>query len=409
MLAESGRSIDPVAADRLTRDSYVDDGVTGGTYEEVKKMKGDLLETGFYTGTLAQILGKGNFKIKVIVITGEQNSELTNLIGNKVLGYGWNASTDQMSVSFPVNITKKKTKKLRSGPCLSVEDLKSLSSIKLTRRICLGITNGFLDFLGLACPLTIRFKLLMKDLLDNADHSVPWDEELSESWARAWYNLVSEIVKTDSIFFPRAARPVGTLGNPYIVSFGDGSFSAFCGSVYLRWETTCSHNYSEVCDGDYQSFLLCAKAKVTPLSGFTVPRSEISGLVLQSRLALSSLKALAVEPDLKPSGVTLLSDSECAISAVETSTSILKHFFHNRVSEIRENIVEMQSYCPVEEIHHVSGDLNPADMATRGSTRASDLSPDSIWWHGPDFLCMQRESWPVSRSFVVTSVPSEEI
>ena len=372
-------------------------------------MKGDVLKDGSYTGTLAQILETGNFKIKVIVSSGEKNAEHKDLIGNKVLGYGWDATSDTMSVSFLVNVTKKKTKKLRSGPCLTVDDLSSLASITLTRRVCLGITNGFLDFLGLMCPITIRFKLLMKELLEHSDHSVPWDQELSTSQAQAWFDLIAEVVRTGSICFPRAARPAGALGNPSLVSFGDGSFSAFCGSVYLRWETACRHTSSDVCNGDYQAFLLCAKAKVTPLSGFTVPRSEISGMVLQSRLALSSIKALSIEPELKPTGVTLLSDSECVISAVETSTSVLKPFYHNRVSEIRENMSEMKMYCPVEEIYHVSGHHNPADMATRGSTKSADLGPGSTWWHGPDFLCVRRDLWPVSRSFVSNSVPPEEI
>ena len=56
---------------------------------------------------------------------------------------------------------------------------------------------------------------------------------------------------------------------------------------------------------------------------------------------------------------------------------MLKPFYHNRVSEIRENMGEMRLYCPVEDIYHVSGDLNPADMATRGSTSIADLGPNS--------------------------------
>ena len=132
-------------------------------------------------------------------------------------------------------------------------------------------------------------------------------------------------------------------------------------------------------------------------------------MVLQSRLALSTVRALSKESSLKPTAVTMLSDSECSISAVDKSTSILKPFFHNRVSEIQENILEMRSFCQVEDIHHVKGNFNPADLATRGTTKASDLRPDGVWWKGPSFLQWQRDLWPVSRAFITTPVPVEEI
>ena len=158
LLAENGRDIDPVAANRLINDSYVDDGVTGGSYQEVVRMKGERLEDGRYSGTLGQILDRGNFRMKAVITTGEVDEDIKSLINNKVLGYGWNSTSDVMAINFPINITKKKTKKLRSGPCLTREDLHKLPDTVLTRRICLGITNSFPDFLGLACPLTVRFK-----------------------------------------------------------------------------------------------------------------------------------------------------------------------------------------------------------------------------------------------------------
>ena len=84
LIAESGREVDPIAADRIIRDTYVDDGVTGGSEYEVTKMKGVRLEDGSYSGTLGQILDKGKLKMKVIVTTGETNEDLKHLIGNKV-------------------------------------------------------------------------------------------------------------------------------------------------------------------------------------------------------------------------------------------------------------------------------------------------------------------------------------
>ena len=81
----------------------------------------------------------------------------------------------------------------------------------------------------------------------------------------------------------------------------------------------CQHLPGSEYTGDFHCRLLCAKAKVTPLSGLTVPRSEISGLTLSSRLVLSSVKAMATGDTLRPAGAILLSGSECSISALAKS------------------------------------------------------------------------------------------
>ena len=415
LVAESGREVDPIAADRIIRDTYVDDGVTGGSEYEVTKMKGVRLEDGSYSGTLGQILDKGKLKMKVIVTTGETNEDLKHLIGNKVLGYNWNASTDEMSVGLPVNVTKKKNKKLRSGPNLTVESLKLLNEVKFTKRVCLGVTNGFLDFIGIACPFLLRFKLLMKELFMDKELRLGWDDQIPSDKKSMLVDLITEAVQTGAVCFPRTTRPAAAIGQPLVVCFGDGSFHAFCAAVYLRWEVPCKHSDKSVCQGDFLSTLLCAKAKITPPTGFTIPRSELSGNVLQSRLALTTVKALQYETNMCPEGVVMMSDSECSISAVEKTTSSLKPFFHNRVSEILENVNMMKSYCPVEDLQHVGGQDNPADLGTRGAAHVKELGLGSFWQHGPSFLRLGRDHWPVSRSFLSTrdhaadNIPSEEV
>ena len=70
---------------------------------------------------------------------------------------------------------------------------------------------------------------------------------------------------------------------------------------------------------------------------------------------------------------------------------------------------EMRKYCHVEEFQHVSGELNPADLATRGEVKAADLGMGSFWQLGPFFLCLRRELWPVTRSFISEELPEEEV
>ena len=105
----------------------------------------------------------------------------------------------------------------------------------------------------------------------------------------------------------------------------------------------------------------------------------------------------------------MLGDSKCLISAVDTTSRALKPFFHNRVSEIIENMNEMKKYCQVEDIFYVSGDLNPADLATRDKAVLSDLGPGSFWQKGPSFLGSRRDTWPVTRDFTRSEVPDNEV
>ena len=284
--ADAGVAIDAAAAAKLKDDCYVDDGITGGSPEEVRRMKGTRQDDGSFSGTVPQILGLGGLQLKVIVSSGEENEEAKNLIGNKVLGYGWNATSDMMSVCFPVYLCNK-MKKVRSKPALTSESLHLLQSTPLTKRVCLGITNGFLDFLGISCPFTIRFKLLMRKMFEDPDNKLGWEDEIPADQIDEWKVLISEAVLSSSLVFPRKVRPTDAIGQPLVVGFGDGAFPAFAACVYLQWQVPCVHGAKQ-CDLDFSASLLWAKARVTPLSGYTIPRSEISGAVLESRMSQDS-------------------------------------------------------------------------------------------------------------------------
>ena len=128
-----------------------------------------------------------------------------------------------------------------------------------------------------------------------------------------------------------------------------------------------------------------------------------------SRSALTVVKALNTDSSMQPSCVTMFSDSRFTISIAAKSTSALKPFFHNRVSELTENMALMRKVCQVDDIHYVASADNPADLATRGGVKLKDIGPDSFWQKGPTFLCSRRDLWPVSRDFLPEDVPEEEI
>ena len=235
--AKLGKDIDNKVSEKLIQDTYVDDGATGGSEEEVQRMVGKMDENGNYDGTLSKILALGGFKVKQFIIEGDMHQKEKNLLNNKVFGYGWNAKTGQMSLNFPINLSKKK-KKIRPEPNLQVKDLPSLKSKTMNKRNLLGVTNSFGDFLGIGEPFTLRFKLLMKNLFDKKE-PLMWDQEIDELDKQPWLELLSEAVLGEMIVFPRRSRPSNSVGGPRVAGFGDGALTAFGGCVYLVWEYKC--------------------------------------------------------------------------------------------------------------------------------------------------------------------------
>ena len=154
--------------------------------------------------------------------------------------------------------------------------------------------------------------------------------------------------------------------------------------------------------------MVLAKDRVTPIRGYTIPRSELSAGVLVSRMMLRVVKALQ-GIDTPPISNIMLLDSKCTISTLEVSSSHLKPFFHNRRSELLENMDAMAKICEVENVHWVCSADNVADLLTRGTVKLDEIGPKSIWMKGPKFLQQRRELWPVHRDYVRVELPEDEM
>ena len=150
--------IDLVAAARIMSDHFVDDITTGGDDEEVDRFKGNENEDLTCNGTFSQIMAKASLKLKAIAVSGESDSTALKKLGGTVLGMRWSAEKDMLAVRFRANVTKRKRGK-PTGPDLTKQDIESLVSMELTKRICLGVTAMQYDPIGLAVPVTIQLKI----------------------------------------------------------------------------------------------------------------------------------------------------------------------------------------------------------------------------------------------------------
>ena len=407
LAADAGRDIDPVAADRIKADTYVDDGVTGGTVEEVARFKGVKSADGTFSGTIPQILGKGSFKMKAMVHSGDTDQEQIDKLGSSVFGYFWDVTRDELAAQFPVNLSKKR-RSIRSEPNLTVEDIEKLGSVHLCKRNLLGFVNGFSDPLGIASPWYQKLKVQMKRLY-MMEKPLSWDEPIPEQFRAEWIAVMVEALVQGVLPFPRSTRPSNATGlGPKVIGFGDGAVPGFGGGVYLQWQVKCEHEEDCGGVGDYDANLCISKGRVCPLRGYTVPRSELCGALLVSRLMLAVVTALCRMDECPVSAIMLL-DTRCVISALEMTSSKMLPFFQNRLAEIHENFDCIAKKCEVEQVHWVQTDLNPADLLTRGTVKIEDIGPNSFHQKGPNFLSSPRDRWPVTRDFVPVEVPEVEV
>ena len=399
LVADAGVDIDPEASKKIKDDLYVDDGLTGGDEELVARFVGEKLPDGSFNGTLSKILALGNYKIKAMTVSGSKKSEDSDLMGNKVLGYTYDVEDDMLGLHFGMNISKKK-RSVRLEPNLTLQDVDKLRSSTLSKRVLLGVTNGFGDFLGIGTPHTIKFKALMRELF-LLEEPLTWDDPVPEEMRTEWVDLMVETLRAGDLPFHRSTRPADAAPGvgPSVVGFGDYGQLSYEARVYLRWQLSESSAYS--------ARLAICKAKVPPLRGLTVPRGELTALTLLSRLVMAVIMALQ-KLDTPPVSSIMLIDSKCSMCAVQTTKPLLP-YFQNRVAEVRDNMDQIRKLCPMEEIHYVESALNPSDMSTRATTKITELGPDSLHQAGPEFLCLPRSEWPVSRDYSASDLPTDEV
>ena len=148
-------------------------------------------------------------------------------------------------------------------------------------------------------------------------------------------------------------------------------------------------------DGGVEFVLIASKTRVDPIKRQTIPQLELLGTVVLSRLVSSITASLP-----SPVPAFYWTDSMVALHWIRVIKP-WKQYISHRVAEIRRlTTCEQWQHCP--------GDINPADISSRG-TSGDKLAENGIWWKGPEFLWLPNSQWPRADVFPPSEITTAEV
>ena len=245
----------------------------------------------------------------------------------------------------------------------------------ITKRSILSNISKVFDPMGLCLPVTVRGRLIMRDLWTK---KLDWDDEIPSEFQSSWSSLHSDLSQLCSLQFSRCAIYDNMPSELYI--FCDASKKVYGFTAY------------SVQAG--KSNLIYAKAKVAPMKPKSLPTLELLSVYLCT-ICLSSL--LESYCNVKFSNIVIAVDAQVVLSWLLSDEIKSKNqFVKNRLKDIQRILTELKDKFSVDiNFKYVPSASNPADLITRGLTFDKFREDIETWNSGPAWLTSP-ESWPVS-------------
>lgn len=342
-------SMFPKESHILSHDCYVDDIITGAqTADELIAIRNNL--TSMLKEYKFELRKFASNDPKVLTNLNNEDSKdflLNSAQGSKTLGISWDSQSDHF---------------IYSSNAITLKN-------DVTKRSILSIISQIFDPLGLLGPIIVQAKILLQKLWLL---KISWDEPVPNELSRIWINFTKQLSDAISLKIPRQV----TSNNPKNIQlhgFSDSSINAYGACIYIRCEDL---------NGKIATQLLCAKSRVAPLKVISLPRLELCGALLLTKL----LKGVRTALDLSIDKLFYWTDSTIVLCWLSLEPRNLKTFVGNRVSEI-------QQICDTNDWYHIKSSQNPADLISRGIV-PNELKHSQLWWHGPTFLSQDSTGWP---------------
>ena len=227
-----------------------------------------------------------------------ENAE-TNI--EKILGIPWDDEKDVFVYDFSELVEVAKT-------------------LKPTKRNTLKILASFYYTLGMIQPILSGLKILLQEV-----HKVKigWDEVLPDELRKEWERSLSEIKEMGCVEVDRRFEE-GCVDDPVtwreLHGFSDASQQGYGACIYVQ---------SIHKSGKVTAKLLTSKARVSPLKSETIPRLELLGNLLLSRLVKSVKNALSKNTEFHKT--YLWTDSQITLAWIRATQNEYKTFVENRI------------------------------------------------------------------------------
>ena len=378
----------PRAYNTLTRNIYVDDILDSTDY---------IKEAIILSMEVDQVLNQGGFSTKKWTISSQGNGDIEKSFLSKkvvereesmevsigeedespmtsVLGMIWNVKEDVLIFKVKLNFSPKRNNK-RTEPDIAEKDINVKFPKELTRKDIISQVNGFFDPEGLATPVTVGAKILVRKLWIGDMKQMNWDDSIPEDYRLEWKQFFKLLYKMETVRFHRAPKPKN-IGEeePILVIFSDASEHAYGMCCYVRWKMT---------DGSYKSQLLTAKNKIAPLKKLSIVRLELNAAVMAARVQ----EFITRESRFKFTKIYYIIDSEIVLATLQKDSYIFRTFVGSRVNEI-------QTTTDLSRWFWIDGATNIADWVTK--PRSPDhIGENSVWQRGPKFMEKPEEEWPI--------------
>ena len=386
-LQEGCKKDHPDMVDPLTKSRYVDDCGPGANSKEQREAQ--IKDT-------KATLGKGGFKMKFIVRSGEPPCEKASEDGEtvKLLGYKYAPERDIISPGFAeLNMNKKVrgVRKPNEVPVTTLEEAKRLlATSKITRKVVLSKLAEFYDPIGLFEPLKLQFKLGLSAL-----NQFTFDEALPLDLQAEWREALATLTQLSSLVIPRSVIPIDSPTDAPIrlICLSDAGESAGGAVVYAGVKLP---------DGTYSCGLLASKSR---LLSATVPRNELSAIMTMTELVFIIKRAIGDRVE----EIIYCTDSMIALSWCHNTAIKLRMFVYNRVETIRR-LIQWTTETEELPLFHIEGAMNGfADLLTkRHHVTMNDVTMGSLWQKGHDWMKLPTEELPLT-PYKAIAVPPEKL
>ena len=318
----------PEAAAMVKKSFYVDDCLTGAnTPEEALQKLQDLCSL-VAEGQMVLRKWRSN-STQVLQQIPEKLRETSDLTlcdpagSLKTLGIHWSTETDAFFVATPE---------------LTEEGL-------VTKRIISSACAKTFDILGWYSPALIQAKSLLQQLWIAGR---AWDDPAPEDVADKFITWRKELKHIRLHAVPRklTQNNLSPVMSMQLHGFADASETGYGAVVYAR----ILHQ-----DATITVTMVAAKARVAPKKSVTIPRLELLGSLMLSKLLPKIASILQVEE----ANTYYWIDSQIVLAWIQKDPQQLKTFVQNRVSAI-------QSATHKSRWNYVRTHQNPADHASRG-------------------------------------------